>query len=284
MRTKLGRLAPLAGLTMLALAGCMPSAGGQAKLPADFPLFTNADGMATLTITVVDAQRKTQDFSDLESVDRVRFTLSSASKLTSSKVASNSVTVGASQTYTSVFSGLRPGTDYYLKADLYQQADLLSDSSFTQNIVRGEGVAGPLTLAAGAATSATIKVNSVGVINFTSSANSNVVSDFVVVEGDTVTLDTGITSTNNPQVKRVEVMFRSANGSQRGTTQSTTTINGANTTFSWAVPSYISSGTSDLGTLYVTGYDATTGGNQIAYKTKAVTVYKGATVTPVQLN
>lgn len=284
MRTTIGRLAPLAGLAMLALGGCVASAGSQAKLPADFPLFTNADGSSTLTVTVVDAQRKAQDFADLEGVDRVRFTLSSSTKLTASKVASNSVTLGASQTYTSVFGGLRPGGDYYLKADLYKQSDLLSESSFTQNIVRGEGVAGPLTLTAGAATSATIKVNSVGVIAFTGSTSSNVVSDFSVVEGDTVTVDTAMTSTNNPLVKRIEIMFRSANGSQRGTTMSTTSISGSNTTFSWEVPSYITSGSSDLGTLYVTGYDATSGGNQIAYKTKAVTVYKGASVTPVQLN
>lgn len=270
---------------MLSLAGCVTTSGTQAKLPADFPLFTNADGSATLTINMVNARRQTQDFADVEStVDRVRFTLTSAANLASSKVATSSVTIGPSQSFTGVFSGLRPGTDYYLKADLYKQSDLTSESSFTQNIVRGEGVAGPLTLTAGAATTTTIKINSVGVINFTSSANSNVVSDYVAVEGDTITLDTGMTSTNNPQVKRIEVVFRSANGSQRGTTMSTTTITGSSTAFSWSVPTYITSGSSDLGTLYVTGYDATSGGNQIAYKTKAVTVYKGASVTPVQLN
>lgn len=284
MRTMFGRFAPLAGLVLV--VGCAPGAGNQSKVAADFPLFTNTDGSATLAIRLVDARQRTQDFADLEGTDRVRFTLSSATRLTTSRVASDTVTIGPSQSFSNIssFAGLRPGTDYYLKADLYKQSDLTSESSFTQNIVRGEGIGGPLTLNAGAVTTATIKINSVGSIAFSNSTSSNVVSDFVVVENDTLTVDTGMTSTNNPLVRRIEVVFRSANGSQRGTTMSTTTITGTNTTFSWTVPTYITTGSQDLGTLHVYGYDATSGGNQIAYKTKAITVYKGASITPATLN
>lgn len=287
MHTPFGRNLVPAGLAVLALVGCTSSNANAPKTLTDFPLFSNTDGSATLAIRLVDARQRTQDFADLEGADRVRFTLSSATRLTANRVATDSVTIGPSQSFSNIstFAGLRPGTDYYLKADLYKQSDLTGgESSFTQNIVRGEGIGGPLTLNAGSTTTTTIKINSVGTIAFSSSTSSNVVSDFVVVENDTLTVDTGMTSTNNPSVRRIEVLFRSANGSQRGTTLSTTTISGSNTTFSWTVPTYITSGSQDLGTLHVYGYDASTGGNQIAYKTKAVTVYKGASITPATLN
>ncbi len=286
MHTPFARKVVPAGLAVLALVGCTSTATNSPQSLTDFPLFSNTDGSATLAVRLVDARQRTQDFADLEGADRVRFTLSSATRLTASRTASDSVTIGPSQTFTNVstFAGLRPGTDYYLKADLYKQSDLASENTFTQNIVRGEGIGGPLTLNAGSTTTAVIKINSVGTIAFSNSTSSNVVSDFVVVENDTLTVDTGMTSTNNPSVRRIELVFRSANLSQRGTTLSTTTIAGSNTTFSWTVPTYITSGTQDLGTLHVYGYDAQTGGNQIAYKTKAVTVYKGASITPATLN
>lgn len=266
---------------MLALVGCTSTVATTPRLLADFPLFSNADGMATLTVTVLDARRNTQDFADVQDADRVRFTLTSARSLSASgKTATRSITLGASQTYDTIFTGLRPDSDYYLRADLYKQSDLTNESSFTQNLVRAAGVSNVLTLAAGTTSPATIKINSVGSVSFGGSVNSNKVDDFKVVEGDVLTIDTGMHTGNNPLVRRIDVAYlQGTSGAQRGSTLTTSTITSTSASFSWTVPTITTN--QESGTLYVTGYDAASGGKQLTQKTAPVVIYKGSSLGAV---
>jgi hypothetical protein len=272
------------------LTGCGQVGGGSVSGLTPVLLFTNQDGNASINVRVVDDHRRILSFSDLDTYDTVRLTLSSATNLTTSKVQTISgLAPGGQTTLSGAFTGVRPGNDYQLKADVYNSPDAVS--GFTQSIVRGEGVAkdgngnSVLTLAAGTALSVTVKVNAIGTIAFSGSTSLNVVSDFKVVMGDTLTVDSGLSSVNSPNVKRVDLVYKSATGVQQGSTLSQTVIPSSGTaTLSWTVPTYTPTGASELGTLQLVGYDSLVGGNQLAFKTKAITVYQGASVTPVTLN
>lgn len=289
----------LLGTSILAvLAGCTQpvTSAGSASILKDMPLFTNENGFASINVTVQDNRPHLLSFTDLDLYDTVRMTLSSATNLTAPKVQTYgglSAGPGAQNSFAGAFSGLRPGSDYQLKADVYNSPDLGS-SGFTQSVVRGEGLASVggsnlLTLTAGQALSLTVKVNAIGTIGFatTPGGYGNVVSDFKVVQGDTLMVDSGLNSLNSPNVKRVELTYKAANGSYQPNSTplaSTVVSGGGDATFAWTVPTYPMVGGTEVGTLLLIGYDAATGGNQIAYKTKAVTVYQGASVTPVTLN
>ena len=281
MHSKSYRLLPMAGFAALLLAGCATGTSISAPhLLADMPLFGTHDGFASLGVTVIDSRRQAQDLSDVTIGDKVLFTLTSATNLAAPKTNTEPLLATSSpQVFTSLFSGLRPGTDYQLEAQVYLSTD--AAGGVTQNIIRGEGVTGPLTLTAGSATAATVKINSVGTIDFSNSVNSNVVSDFTVVSGDTLTINTGMNSTNNPQVKSVGIAYFAPDGTQRGSTVTTNTISGT----TWTVPSLPAGTNTETGTMYVTGYNSTNGGGQaITYKTKLVTVDSPASITPITLD
>lgn len=273
-----------AGLAVLALVGCSTSTPPAPNPFADFALFTNQDGNASLNVSVVDNRLQTQSYTDVTGADRVLFVLKSTTgkSLVADKIATASLTAGP--TYASQFTGLRPGSDYQLTASLYKYSDnpvepTNANKATFQPFIRGEGVSGLLTLAAGEAKSVTIPINSIGTISFDSSQNSNYVSDFTVVEGDALVVDTGLTTTNSPQVARVTVTYKDAAGTTRGSVVENLAITASSTKLTWTVPSYIVlPATSETGTLVVTAYNA--GGNQVAQKSRSVTVVKGASISP----
>lgn len=281
MRLESGQLLPVAGLVAILLAGCST---GTATTPprflAEMPLFGTSDGFASLNVSVIANRLFSQSLSDIEQGDRVLFTLSSSTCLSTPRTSTQTLSATASpQTFSSVFTNLKPGTDYYLKADVYLNAD--AGSGFTQNIVRGEGISSALTLTAGSAQTTTLKINSVGSIAFSASTFGNVVTDYGVVAGDTITVNTGITTTNSPNVSRIDVTYTS---SARSITVASNGSNGVSAyTCNWTLPASSSlSASSETGTLTVTGYDSSS--TAITYKSRAVTIYKPASVTPITLN
>lgn len=283
-RQLLGRYLLPAGLVVFALVGCTSTTATAPRPFADFPLFTNQDGNASLNVTVVDSRRQTQSYTDVTGADRVLFVLKSTTgkSLVADKIATASLSTGP--TFTSQFTGLRPGTDYQLTASLYKHSDNPIEPTGANKatflpFIRGEGVSGLLTLVAGEAKSVTIPINSVGTISFADSASSNYLADFTVVEGDTLVVDTGLTSANSPQVAKVTITYKDAGGVARGTTVENVTITASSTKLNWTVTPYLASDkTSETGTLIVTAYNA--GGNQVAQKSRSVTVVKGASITP----
>lgn len=281
MRTVIGRSLPLFGLALLALAGCTTEVASSPRSSADFPLFGSNDGHAALSITVVDERRRVQDFVDIDDADRVRFALSALG--TPAAFAGERVTTqtlaatGSPTTFTSLYNNLRPG-NVQLKADVYKNAD--GAGSFSPSIVRGEGIA-TASLTAGVTSTITVKINAVGNISFSNSNFQNYVADYKVVTGDTVWIDTAMNTVNNPLVKRITAVYRPGSNAS-GTavwTGTPVTNSSSNATFSFAVPAP-QSGDSELGTLYITGWDAVDPlvANQVAYKTKVVTIWKPAGV------
>lgn len=282
MRILFGRPLPLCGLALMILAGCTGGIANAPKTPSEFPLFTSADGYAALSVKLMAPERSTQYYRDIVGADTVRFTLSDSSGLllTGDRVATASLIPGNTQSFPNLFTKIRPGSTFYLKADLYRAADL-TGVLFDQNFVRGQGVSGVFALAAGGTTPVTLTVNSVGTIAFPSSESSNYVQDFQVVEGDAVEVNTGVTTTNSPQASRVELAFHDNRGTLQGATTSITVLSSTvAATTSWRVPTYLatlaSNPTSEPGRLTITIRNSSN--VQIGQKSQQVVVYKGASV------
>lgn len=271
------------------LWGCtQPMVNEQSSVLRDIPLFTNEDGNASLNVRVIDDRLRTQSFSDVESYDTIRLTLRSTNGLLASDRVKELAATGGSS-FDGSFSRLRPGTGYQLIADVYNKT---TDPTFTPTAVRGEGIGKDpsnnttLTLVAGSPLTVTVKINSIGTISLKSSAANNSLSDNVgpaAVEDDTVTVDSGLTTANSPGVQMVKMVFTDLLGAVQGTTATTSAIPATGgATFSWTVPTYVT-GTSDTGYLYLYGYDSATSSSptQLTFKRKQITIYKGASLSPV---
>ncbi|MNX78010.1 hypothetical protein D3C86_1095780 [compost metagenome] len=277
MRTVFGRSLPLCGVALMLLAGCTGGIASAPKTPADFPLFTTADGYASLNVSLVDLRQTIQKIGDVDDADRVEFTLTSAANLTAPKKATASITLpippfATNQPVTGItaFTGLRPGSDYVLRADLYK-------SSYTANQLRAQGISDVITLAAGENKTVPVKVNSIGDVLLAASAFGNKFDTMDVVSGDTLTVNTNVRASENPLIKSVEVYFIGTglgNTTNLGTTTAQVPAGSTPTTLNWTVP--VINGNSDNGWLYVLGKDASN--NTITRKVKALTVSKGASI------
>ncbi|HEY9900472.1 MAG TPA: hypothetical protein V6D00_14950 [Pantanalinema sp.] len=276
MRTAFGRSLPLCGLALLLLVGCTSGVASAPKTPAEFPLFTTTDGYASLNVSLVDMRQAIQTVTDLEDADRVEFTLTSAANLTAPKKATASIALplpgGATSQPVSgltAFTGLRPGSDYVLRADIYK-------TSYTANNLRAQGVSDVITLAAGENKTVPVKINAIGNVQLTASTFGNKFDTMEVVSGDTVTVNTLVKASENPLLKSVEVYFfgTNLNATKLGSVVVPVPAGTTPTTLSWQVPAI--TGNSDSGLLYVLGYDASN--NVIARKSRVMTVSKGASI------
>jgi hypothetical protein len=276
MRTVFGRSLPLCGLALILLAGCTGGIANAPRTPAEFPLFTTNDGYSSLNVSLIDVRKTIQTVTDLEDADRVEFTLTSATNLMSPKKATASISLplpgGAnSQPISGItaFTGLRPGNDYVLRADIYK-------TSYTAVNLRAQGISDLITLNAGENKTVSVKINAIGKVQLTTSAFGNKVDTMEVVSGDTVTVNTLVKADENPLLKTVEVYFfgTNANATKLGAVTTSVPAGSAPAMVTWPVPAI--SGNSDTGLLYVLGYDASN--TVIARKTRVMTVSKGASI------